>query len=64
MDRVLHGTTLRGENSGNHKLTWKQARLIRRLYATGRWFQKQLASRFSVSRSTISLIVLNETWKE
>jgi hypothetical protein len=52
-----------GEKGGNHKLTWKKVKKIRKLYATGKYTQRQLAKKFKVDDSTISGIVNFKFWK-
>lgn len=53
-----------GEAHANAKLTVTQARKIRGLYATGRYFQKDLAALFSVGQSTVGRVVRNERWRD
>lgn len=60
MDKVLHGTSPRGENSPTAKLTREQVREIRRL--KGIWLQEELAKRFGVTNSAISAIQVGRTW--
>jgi len=55
---------LAGEKTPSSKLTWGQAREIRRLFKESNITHKELASMFGVTRSTVSLIVRNKTWKE
>jgi len=77
-DRDRHGTTARGERSGAHqkpesrargersgmaKLTDKAVVQIRSLYATEKWRQIDLATRFNVSQRTISLVTRREIWR-
>lgn len=61
-DRNLRRRTARGERSGQSKLTSRQVRTIRRLYATGGYTQEELAEMNGVSQSTISLVVLRKVW--
>lgn len=60
-DKIIHGTTNRGERSPTAKITNKQALEIRRLCAQG-VKQTTLADQFGVYRSTISRIVSGERW--
>ena len=46
------------------KMSMKKAREVRKLYATGKYFQYQLAHKFNVSQRTICLITRNEGWRE
>lgn len=55
-------TQPKGELHTNSKLTDAQADTIRKMYATGIYFQQDLAERFSVSQRVVSLIVRNETY--
>ncbi len=52
-----------GEDHPNAKLTAKQVLRIRKLYATGKFQQKNLAERFDVSRSSLRKIVRKESWR-
>jgi hypothetical protein len=49
---------------GIQKLTFDDAREIRRLYATRKYTQEGLGYRFGVSQSNIHMIVTNKTFKE
>lgn len=60
MDKVLHGTDIRGERHPLHKLTIEQAREA--LELKGIVPQKVLAERFGVARTTISHIHNGKTW--
>lgn len=72
-DMVAKGTTNKGrkipsagrggEEHNQAKLTWKKVRLIRSLYATGKYLQRQLAERFDVKNTTISYIITQRLWK-
>ena len=62
MDRVLHGTSNRGEQNGSAKLTRQNVWLIRRLWITGDYTMRQLADLFIVSPGTICHIVNHKTW--
>lgn len=61
-DTVRHGRTLRGERSPRAKLTAVKVAKIRFLYRQGRFTQRSLAARFSVSVATISFVVNKVTW--
>jgi hypothetical protein len=54
---------LSGENGTNAKLTEAEVILIRELYATGDYTQKELAIKFNISKSAISKIITRATWK-
>ncbi len=51
-DRIRHGTSSVGVRNCKAKLTDDDVRKMRRLYATGRWSQQQLADRFDVCQTT------------
>jgi len=53
-----------GERNGRAKLTEQQASEIRRLYAEQRTRQVDLAARFGVSQSVVSLVLRREIWKD
>ena len=52
-----------GEKQGNAKLTEKDVLEIRRLYATGKVLQRELAKMWRICRPHISEIVNNKGWK-
>lgn len=58
------GSDRRGEKCPTARLTWTQVREIRDLFKAGRFSHNSIASRFGVSRKTVSKIVNNQTWKE
>lgn len=61
--RILKKTSnLQGEKHWNAKLTKKDVLDIRRLYDTGRFTQRELASLFSVKCPAITKIVLRQKW--
>lgn len=55
--------TARGERAGGSKLTERQVRDIRALYAAGQYSQQQLADMFDVSRETVSQITRGGNWR-
>lgn len=62
--RRLHPERVpRGEQQPFAKLTDDAVREIRRVYATGRFIQRQLAERYGVNQTQISNVVLGRTWK-
>lgn len=63
-DKVQRGRVLRGEHIGNSKLTQDQVSEIKRLYKkrSKAFNQYQLAKRFGVSQSQISMIVGGKRW--
>lgn len=46
------------------KLTIEKAREIRKKYATGKYYQKQLADEYNIDQTNISNIILFKTWRE
>jgi hypothetical protein len=58
------GRQVKGEQHGNSRLTWAIVREMRASWATGEITQYELGSRYGISRSNVSLIVNNMTWKE
>lgn len=52
----------RGEKNGRAKLTRRVIRSIKRMAANGK-FQAEIAARYQVSQSCISLIVTGKRWK-
>ena len=61
-DTVGHGKSLRGTKSPNSKLNEKQVRVIKCLLRNSVLSQHEIASYFSVSRSSISLIKRGANW--
>ena len=53
----------KGEKHGNATFTDKTVRQIRRLYATGRYTQWDLARKYSTGQNQISRIVRRTAWK-
>lgn len=62
-DRHSKGRSASGEAVGLAKLTEQEVRDIRTNYALCRVTQKQLAERYSVDQTLISMIVLNKIWR-
>ena len=60
MDRVAHGTTIRGSRHPLAKLTESDVREIRRLLMTTS--RKEVAAMFGVNRMTITLIDQGKNW--
>lgn len=60
MDRVGHGTSTRGENHGMSRLMEDDVRQIRRLCAN--MLQRDIATKFGVSRATVSMILSGKRW--
>lgn len=60
MDRVQHGTSNRGGNHGNAKLT--QQDVIRIMEMKGKMRQRDIAALFGVSRSNVSAIHRGQSW--
>lgn len=55
---------LAGEGNHTAKLTWEKVRQIRAEYAPGVITQKQLAERYGVEQSLISMIIRCEIWTQ
>lgn len=53
---------LRGEENPHAKLTEFEILAIRKLYATGRYSQRELGSRYHVKQPVVSAIVLGKAW--
>jgi hypothetical protein len=61
-DKIIHGTTNRGERCGTSKLTEAQVLAIRSEYAEKRTPQATLAKRYGVAQATISFLVNRKRW--
>lgn len=59
-DKVVHGTSNRGERCGGAKLTEAQVLEIRSL--AGRLTHREIAERFPVNRQTVSKIINGDRW--
>ena len=62
-DMKLHGTVQWGEQMYAAKLTNDDVRAIREMYATGHWFQRELAVMFGVKREAIGKVVRRDRWR-
>jgi len=63
MIRKGRSTGLKGELNGSAKLSNKKAAEIRKAYSKGRVTQIQLSNKYNVSQSTISRLILKETFQ-
>lgn len=61
--RIQHGTTNRGENHGQAKLTQEEVNEIRNLSQQG-YYNNTIARKFGISSSHVSRIVNHKFWKE
>jgi|JI9StandDraft_1071089.scaffolds.fasta_scaffold189354_2 hypothetical protein len=61
-DRIVHGTSNRGERHGLSRLTSVQVSGIRERYGAGGISQRSLAREYGVHQTTISLIVRGKRW--
>ncbi|MFA2720635.1 GIY-YIG nuclease family protein [Bacillus paranthracis] len=52
-----------GEKGSSARLTEADVLKIRELYATGKYYQKQLAETFGIVRQSVSDIITRKTWK-
>lgn len=52
----------RNRRKSFHKCNMALANEIRRLYATGKWYQQELASKFGLTQSHVSQITRNVCW--
>jgi hypothetical protein len=61
-DKLLHGTSNRGERHGLANLTVKDVRSIRKMATRGEFSTGEIADRFNVSRGAISDVLARRTW--
>jgi predicted XRE-type DNA-binding protein len=54
----------KGEKNNNSKVTVKQVKKIRKLYSTGKFYQKVLGELFGISQTSINSIVKLKTWAD
>lgn len=59
-----YGARFRGESNPSAKLTWDAVREIRAMYATGDFYQKDLAAKYGVSQTLVGQIVRQKIWAE
>lgn len=59
-DTIIHGTAPRGERHGCAKLTEADVRAIRSLKGTA--FQRDIAAKFGISRTSVSVIQSRKNW--
>lgn len=57
-------TVRRGSDNGNSRTTWETVRAIRSAYAKGGISQTKLAELFGIDQTTVSRIILRQTWRE
>jgi group I intron endonuclease len=53
-----------GEDNHSAKLSWILVKEIREKYATGNFFQRQLAEEYGINQPSVSHIITNISWKE
>ena len=61
-DRVLHGTSNRGERMWKAKLTKEDVLLITRIYSKYKVTQGAIAERFGVDQKSVCNIINRKTW--
>lgn len=62
-NKIRSRNTARGTRQGSAKLTDEKAAEIRRLYATGLYFQRELGEMFGIKQTAVSRIILRTRWK-
>ncbi len=61
-DKKKHGTNRSGERNPMSVLLWREVEEIRQMYATGDYFQTDLASMYGVSKQTLNKIIHHKIW--
>lgn len=61
-DRRDHGTAAKGARHGRALLTEQQARMVKQLATSGEMTQKQIAHKFGIHQTTVSLISTGRNW--
>ena len=61
-DKLRKKREARGSRTGRAKLTEQQVAEIRFIFRTGRFTQKELASKYAVNRGTIIKALHGDTW--
>jgi hypothetical protein len=62
-DRFGHGTVLQADNHPTRKLSSLEVKTIRRLYAGGGWFHRELAEIYGVTRECVTQVCGRKRWK-
>lgn len=62
LDKVAHGTLLKGEDNPRAKLTDKEVKELLVLRQQG-WLQNDIAAKFNITQSHVSAILRNKLWK-
>jgi len=62
-DIIRHGTVMRGEQQWLSKLAEQDVRMIIYMYRTGLFTQKEIASQYRISKTTVGNIIRKKTWK-
>ncbi len=62
-DKLRDGTHNAGERNGMAKVTDAERAEIRRLYATGRYLQRELGQQFGITQPRVNQIVNAPTWR-
>ena len=63
-NRGIGKSSLPGESNPFAKLTWNNVNKIRRLYNSTKTTHRKLARQFLVTKSTITRVLSNETWRD
>ena len=63
-DKVKKGNQVRGESHGQAQLTSKDVAEIKEKYASGRYFQRELAIQYGVSRQAVGHITKGVRWNK
>ena len=62
-DKIRHGTKILGEMHKRARITDTQAVQIRKMYATGRYYMRELAKIFNTDISSVCMIIHRQLWK-
>lgn len=63
-DKRRHGTLPMGERHHNATLDWERVRAIRSSFGGRRGEIKEMAAKYGVSRTAVSLVLRSRTWPE
>ena len=62
-DRIIHGTNNAGEKNGSAKINRNDVLKIRKLYATGGYYMKEIAVMYGITMANVWCVVRGKSWK-
>lgn len=53
----------KGSNHGNAKITEEDVKIIRKMYASKKYKQKEIGQHFGINNRNVSMIINHKAWK-